>query len=312
VTLLGLSSGAFSIAALAGVRAAQGLFHRAWMASGPASRIIPSSVATGQAWDFLADLGIRPGDRAAIAAVDTAAILLAQTHICATDLGERNAPGGRTLGIVADGAVLAEHPLAAIGRGVWKDVPIVLGTTRDEAQLWFAAGLMSPTPSFEAVMREMTRFAGPAQAPALLRAYHERWTVDSPQSLRQRFLTDAVYRVPALRTARAQTMAGGAAYTYRFDWCSPIQDGALGAAHGFDEAFIWNAVERAPYAAGDPAAPALAEAMMRSVANLAHGGRPDWSPWRIEEPETAVFGGDAAFTKDDDALLDIWKGIDRR
>jgi hypothetical protein len=38
---------------------------------------------------------------------------------------------------------------------------------------------------------------------------------------------------------------------------------------------------------------------------------PHWSSWHVEEPETVVFGGDAAFTKDDDALLDIWKEIDR-
>lgn len=309
VTLFGLSSGAFMIAALFAAPAARGLFRRAWMQSGAASRIIGRDVAAGQAAEFLAVLGIRPGDAAALAAAEVADILAAQERIVATDLGARNAPGGRTLGIVADGVTVTDHPLAAIGAGAARGVPMVLGMTREEARLWFALGVMQPTASEDDLRQEMARFCGPDRVPALLAAYRAAWPGAAPALLRERFLTDAVYRVPAWRTASAQVAAGGRAYCYEFAWTPPYGNGRLGAAHGFDEPFVWGVADRqrVPFIAGAEAeAAALAEALSATLLRFARADSPGWPSGRGR-----VFPGDPDEPVPPPAILRAWEGIPR-
>ncbi|HWV21996.1 MAG TPA: carboxylesterase family protein, partial [Devosia sp.] len=104
VTLVGMSSGSFTISALFGVDGIAHLYRRAWLMSGPASRIIARDTAAALAQDFLARAGVETGDRAALERLPVETILAAQEKVLAVHLGERNAPGGRTFGIVFDGA----------------------------------------------------------------------------------------------------------------------------------------------------------------------------------------------------------------
>ena len=311
VTLFGLSSGAFSIAALAAVPGAEGLFHRAWMQSGSASRIIDASTAADQAAAFLRVLGITPGDLDAIRTVPVGRILHAQEQVVGTDLGERNAPGGRTMGVVADGVTIVRHPLASIRDGVWRNVSVVLGATADEARLWFARGLLKPVGSRAELAAELARFAGTDRAPGVLAAYeaaHPGLTLDG---LRECILGDVIYRLPALRTALAQMVAGGRAWTYRFDWRSPVEGGTLGASHGFDEAFVWNTTERAPYAAADSAATEVADALSSALIRFARTGSPGWHPVEGNAIHVELFGARPGWPLDTQWLISTWAGIER-
>jgi para-nitrobenzyl esterase len=311
VTLFGLSSGAFMIAALFGMPQSRGLFARAWMQSGSASRVSTAAQGSEVAEEFLRAAQINPGDVRALQALPVESILAAQRKAAALDLGDRNAPGGRTLGIVEDGASLPEHPLRALSRGDWKDIPIVLGFTRDEARLWFASGAMRLPASFEDVEAEVIRFAGDeGRGRKLFAFYRARIGADDPTALREAFLTDAVYAVPALRTARAQTDARGRAFAYRFDWTPRGEFASLGAAHGFDEAFVWNATTCFPPAEGDPAAADLAWEMSAALVQFARTGAPPWKAFG-SEGFVHVFGT-AASPPDHRELLQAWEGVSRR
>src|SRR5690606_22330581 len=118
------------------------LYRRVWLMSGPASRIIAPDTAAGLARAFLGRTGVSPGDRAAPESLPVEAILAAQDKVLATHLGERNAPGGRTFGIVLDGISLPRHPLDGLASGRFRDHRIVAGWSRDEARMWYALGLM--------------------------------------------------------------------------------------------------------------------------------------------------------------------------
>ena len=303
VTLFGLSSGAFTIAALFAVPESRGLFHKAWMQSGSASRVLTRAQAAELTHTFLRAAGVADAD--ALQSLDVATILRAQREAAALDLGDRNAPGGHTLGIVEDGASLREHPMRVFERGDRRDVPVVLGTTRDEARLWFASGAMRIPASFDDVADEMRRFG----AGANLLAYYRRCVPQAdPTELRERFLTDAVYTVPALRTAEAHRRAGGAAFVYRFEWAPPGEFARLGAAHGFDEAFVWNAVDDPAFgiAAGDAEARQLAQTLSSALFDFARRGAPAWPP-----------SGSSAFLTYFPALLatellTAWGSIERR
>lgn len=314
VTIFGLSSGAFMIAALFAAPRARGLFAKAWMQSGSASRVLTRAQGAEVAAAFLREAGVAAGDTPALERLTIETILAAQRKVAALDLGDRNAPGGRTLGIVEDGTSLPEHPLRAFERGDARAAPIVLGHTRDEARLWFAVGAMRIPQGFDDVQAEVARFAGADAGAPLFAFYRARFPAADPTTLREKFLNDAVYGVPALRTARAHAGAGGRAFLYRFDWAPPGDLARLGAAHGFDEAFVWNVADEArfPPCAADPSAAKVALSMSSALIAFAGNGAPGWASLN-EGGAMRVFGGQADAVGDvDEALLDAWRGVERR
>ncbi len=196
VTLFGLSSGAFMIAALFAMPPTRALFARAWMQSGSASRVLSREQGLAASAEFLREVGLAPGDRAGLEALPVAAILAAQRQIVAADLGDRNRPDGRRLGVVADGLTIARHPLAALAGGERRKTPIVLGFTRDEARLWFAAGVMRAPRAMDEVRAEMVRFSDAEAGARLFEFYRARYRELDPTTLREKFLSDAVYAFP--------------------------------------------------------------------------------------------------------------------
>jgi para-nitrobenzyl esterase len=312
VTVFGLSSGAFMTAALFAVPAARPLFHRAFMQSGSASRVFDRTSAAERARAFLAAAGIAVGDRIALEALPPDRILDAEARILASDLGARNAPGGRALGIVEDGVTVVQHPLEVFRRGICRDKPIVLGSTRDESRMWFSLGVMAIPESLDALAAEMDRFF-PGRGRALLASYCARDPDADLASLRENFLTDAVYRLPAVRTALAHAHSGGAAYLFRFDW-TPVGDNArFGAAHGFDEPFVWGVAPRdgLPLMAGSPNASIIARQMSDALIAFARDGDPGWPPVVAPSPLSRIFGGQAEVAALDDLLLAAFEGSDR-
>ena len=294
VTVLGLSSGAFMTAALFALPQTRGLFRRAAMQSGSASRIIAMKTAAAMAEAFLDRCGVKPGDRAALEALDVTTILAAQEAIVETDLGARNAPGGRTLGVVLDGVTLREHPMTVFERGDRHDIPILLGVTRDEAKLWTALGVFGAIPSESALIADMASFAGEKRGEDLFAAYRDCYPGADLLSLRERFLSDAIYIVPAWRTAMAHARAGGKVFFYQFAWTPPFEGARLGAAHGFDEPFLWGSADptRVPFVAGaEEEAKGLATAMCQSLVGFVRTGDPGWLPMNLSKPSFEVFGG---------------------
>ncbi|WP_180902586.1 carboxylesterase family protein [Martelella soudanensis] len=275
VTLAGMSSGAFTISALFGVDGAAGLFRRVWVMSGPASRIIDQDTATDMAADFLARAGVEPGDEAALQALGTDDILDLQGAVLATHLGERNAPGGRTFGIVLDGASLNRHPMEGLATGCFRDHRIVAGWTRDEARMWYAMGVMPAVKDRAGVLRTVRLFC-PENAEARLAALEGERPGASFSEYEEIFLSRTIYRDPAIAMLAAHRDAGGTGYGYEFRWTPQSENARFGAAHGFDEPFVFASVDRFPLANGDAGAARLAEAMSGALIDYARTGDPGW------------------------------------
>ena len=85
VTVAGQSAGAFCIGALLAVPQAAGLFHKAVLLSGGASRIFDRATAASMAEDLLAALHL--DDAGGLADVPTAQILKAQASVSSGDIG---------------------------------------------------------------------------------------------------------------------------------------------------------------------------------------------------------------------------------
>ncbi|MEQ1406918.1 carboxylesterase family protein [Neorhizobium sp. Rsf11] len=281
VTLVGLSSGGFTIGALFGMDGIAHLFRRAWMMSGSASRIIDPRTASSMALDFLDRTGIRPGDHDALQALPVERILTVQEEIIATDLGERNSPGGRTMGIVLDGASLKRHPLDGLAAGTFRDKQMVVGWTRDEASMWYALGIMPAPKGRERVLSTVARFF-PDKSETVLSEIERAYPKAGLAELEERFLSATIYRDTAQRTAETHGNADGKAFAYEFGWVPEFEGGRLGSSHSFDEPFVFGNVEaeRVPLAGGKPHAVKLANEMSDALQTFAHTGTAPWQDFQ--------------------------------
>jgi para-nitrobenzyl esterase len=141
-------------------------------------------------------------------------------------------------------------------------------------------------------------------------AYRAQYPDVTLAVLRERFLSDAIYIVPSWRMAAVHAKAGGAAYFYQFTWTPPFEGGRLGAAHGFDEPFLWGVADaaRVPFTKGaEDEAVQLARAMSRSLIRFVRTGDPGWSAFDTVQ----VFGGTPANAVDIPAIAEAWRGVER-
>jgi para-nitrobenzyl esterase len=275
ITLVGMSSGSFTISALFGVDGVADLYRRVWLMSGPASRIIAPETATLLAADFLARSSVEAGDRTGLENLPVETILKVQEQVLATHLGERNAASGRTFGIVLDGHSLARHPLDGLASGRFGDHRIVTGWTRDEARMWYAFGMMPEVSSRAELLASIARFH-PQGAEAQLAELESEFPGSSFTQFEEIFLSRAIYRDPALKTLETHRAAGGWGAGYEFQWVPGFENGRLGAAHGFDEPFVFGDLNAVPLTQNDPTASALAETMSAALIAYAHNGECGW------------------------------------
>ncbi|MEU4650254.1 carboxylesterase/lipase family protein [Nocardia fluminea] len=298
VTVGGSSAGAFSVGALLTQPAAAGTFHRAILHSGSTGRAYPPEIAESITAELFSVLGVT--DMRGLAAAPLEDILRAQITVIDSDIGVRSLPGGRAWGVVHDGTVVVEHPHDAVRAGTAAGIPLLIGANKDEFRMFAALGGDSYCPPDESWLRaEMTK-AGVERTRDLLAAYRIRARTlpghapapDALEELRTLFLSDAVYRVPAIRLARAQTAAGGRAYTYLFNG-SPFGEPG-GAYHSVEALYLYDKL--AALDIDTPEHRAVRDALAGAWARFLATGDPGWPAYDFaQRANTYQIGGTTAF-----------------
>lgn len=290
VTIAGASAGAFSVGALLALPTTKGLFHKAILQSGSVTRVQPAPTAEALTENFLAAVGVSDLDHLAAAPLER--ILDAQASVIDSDIGRRNLPGGRIWGVVHDGTVLPRRPLDAVAAGAAADIPLLIGANRDEIRMWADFGGDSYRPADEgALLSEMTR-AGIADPPALLAAYRKRLRAGGPHAaapdelrdLRTLFLSDAVYRIPSARLARAQAVAGDRAYSYLLT-AEPFGLGT-GAFHGAEALYLGDRL--AALGIDTPDNNAVRDQLAEAWRRFLHTADPGWPAHNPTDTHTAA------------------------
>ena len=154
---------------------------------------------------------------------------------------------------VLDGALLQQHPFDAIGDGLAADVPVLVGTNRDESRLFM---LMDPEASFldEAMLlaRCKARFynrddGGGSLARRALDTYRQaraaRGESTAPRDLWYAMESDRSMRHPAMHLAMLQSAQQAQTYTYLFNWPSPLMGGILGSCHALELPFVFGTLD---------------------------------------------------------------------
>jgi para-nitrobenzyl esterase len=241
VTIFGESAGGMSIGCLMAMPAARGLFHKAILESGVGSTAVSLGEAVKVAESFLGVLGLSGRDAKALRALTVDEILAADAGLRANAAVSMEVMRLMVLVPVIDGKVIPVVPLEAIRQGSAKDIPVIIGTNLDE---WKLFGAAQPDMAIDeaGVVRHLSNFLPEEPAKGLVAAYRRararRGASTRPSELLSAILTDLKFRMPALSVVEAQQHYAPA-YSYLFNWVSPVMRGALGACHILEVGFVF-------------------------------------------------------------------------
>ena len=311
VTLFGESAGGMSVGSLLGSPAARGLFQRAIAQSGAAHSVHAPEAATRVAEALLEALGASPDK---LREVSTQAILEAQGRV----LLARQASGGMlAFQPVLEPTLFPEPPLEAVRGGIARDVPLIVGTNRNEWNFFAALDPRMGSLTEQRLAQMLTDRVGEG-APALLDAY-SRALGGTPGERFCAIETDRVFRIPAIRLAEAQARHQRNTFAYLFTWSSPALGGRLGSCHALEVPFVLGSLGlqgMGAFVGTGAAATRLSERMMDAWLAFArdgvpdHAGLPAWQPYEPSRRATLILDAECALRADPDAeLRQAWEAI---
>lgn len=316
VTVFGESAGGMSVSTLLAMPSAHGLFHRAIAQSGAAhNTFTPStaSVITARVMDLL---GV--DDLAGLLSVSADALADAGSKVEAGLLDDPSGLGGPS-GIalamafqpVVEGEHLPEQPLLAIRAGRGADVPLLTGTNLDE---WNLFALMSPGGLDDP--RLLERLEGVFGRSHVVRDTYLAGRPDAtPDQVWNAVLTDATFRIPAIRLVEAHAGAGRPVWQYLFTWATPAFGGVAGSCHALELPFVFAKLDApgAELLLGGPVGDdlhALSDAMQEAWLAFARHGDAGWERWNAADRPVWRFDVDCESLTDpmgDERRL--WEGL---
>lgn len=284
VTVFGQSAGGNTVAALLAHPQAPALFSRAIIQSGPLTAR-PAKKAGRITAKIARDLKIS-ATRDDFARTTTADLLAAQARVTA---GSTPITGGPGYTLALDPELIPENPFDALTSGAGAEIPLLIGTTTDEARLWLVpSGLVMKLKGVHLALAR--RKAGISAAAVML------FKRNRPHSITGEILgalaTDKVLRVPVNQLADARLAGPAPTFVYEFAWQSPVE--YLRAAHAVELGFVFDDLS-SPDSLGlaGPTAPqALATDMHRAWVDFAVAGSPGWQAWTAQRP-VKTFDGES-------------------
>jgi para-nitrobenzyl esterase len=271
VTIFGESGGGAKVSTLMAMPAAKGLFHKAIIESGPGLKGVPKAAATKDAKDLLAELKIT--DVKALQAVPADQIVKAAFAVAA----ERG-PGAeiRFLAPVVDGAVLPADPFDPAAPAQSADVPLIIGTNKDEMTLFLAGQPWFGTLTEAQLEAQAPMMAGP-NAPNIIAALKKAHPDYSPTYLLAELITTTFMWGGSVTLATRKAAQNGApVYMYQLVWETPIAGGLFKAPHTLEIPFVFDTVEATrPLLGPGPAPQKLADQMSAAWIAFAKSGNPN-------------------------------------
>ena len=316
VTVAGESAGAMSVTTLLSMPLASGLFGQAIAQSGAGAHTLTEDEGR-MVGSYLAEaLGV-PADRDSIKAVPLEKLVQAASDLV---VEVQTAPdparwGRLTLSLLpfaptVDGSVLPAAPLASFAAGHGGNVPLLIGSNRDEARLFLVAA------STIDLIDEPT-LAAVASAYGLsgegLAVYRAARPGASPGDLLAAVISDWFFRIPPIRVAEARGAAGaGGTWMYRFDHPEPEDNHRFGACHAAEIPFVFDTATRAELRPliGDAPSSAMADRAHRVWVDFIANADPGWARYDTARRTTGLLG-DTVTAVDDPAGDEraLWDGV---
>jgi para-nitrobenzyl esterase len=288
VTAFGCSGGGNKVSTLLAMPAARGLFHKAIVQSGSLLRVTAREDAAASAQKLMSALELKDDAIGRLQALPPEHVLDAVAKI--------GGPG--QFGPVVDGRSLLGHPFDPAAPGSGASVPMIIGTTRDEARFNGLADTrlfdLNET-SLHAAVKDLG--VPENRIDAAIKLYGMRMTGRTPSDIYFAIASDVWIRKEAVTQAeRKAAQAGAPVYMYRFD--RGIPNNRYRAGHTVEIPFVFDNVDSAPGIRGIPSDSrdfALARTMSDAWVAFArsgnpnHAGLPTWKPYETKARATLLF-----------------------
>ena len=289
VTIFGESGGGLKVGTLLALPQAEGLFHKAVMQSGPGIRGVDPKLATQFAQKVLDHLGIKKEEINKLHDLTSEQLLKAVKTLAGIGPGASG-----SLAPVVDGKIYPRHPFLPDTAPTAVNIPLMIGTNKDESALFSAADPKRRSFTEEDLHRRLDRLLG-ERKDEILSVYRKNRSDGTPWDLYIGIMSESM-RLWSIQLAETKSASGGApVYMYLFTWESDYMGGIFKACHAMEIPFVFNNPDIAPFTGKGEDRYELATAMSQAWINFARTGDPNgeglphWPSYDTKNRSTMLF-----------------------
>lgn len=296
VTIFGQSGGGGKVTSLMNAPSVKGLFHKAIVQSGSyITKFTEPALSKRVSEALLEELKLNPNQADSLQkisyerlnAAGKKAIRKVQEALKAEGKTGINLGWGPNL----DGAFLPYQPNDPAAIALFKDIPLLVGSTKTEFAPFNPANRGLTMEATKANLEK--KYAG--QTPAYIAAVKKAYPGTAKPA--DYVLFDFNFRSLAIEQANQKVKNGTApVYMYLFTWESPVLDGAYSSMHCMELPFVFDNISRCEeMTGGGKEAHALADKMSLAWLNFAktgnpnHKGLPNWPKYTPDNGATMLF-----------------------
>jgi para-nitrobenzyl esterase len=273
VTIFGQSGGGSKVSVLLAMPAAQGLFHKAIIMSGPGLKMTSRETATATTHALLTKLGLGSGEAGKLQQIP------ADQLVAAGGSMGMPAPGTLSFSPVVDGHSLLTNPWEPVAPAGSAAVPIMIGSTKDEM-----TSLLMADPRYGSLtdveLAQRIGFMLQTKDPGkIIDFYRHLHPTHSPTDLLVDITTSHYMTIDSIHLAERKFAQGKApAYLYMVTWETPVLGGKMRSPHGVDLPLVFANTDIAVGLLGDgPKARQMSDLMSRTFVAFARSGNPNHS-----------------------------------
>jgi para-nitrobenzyl esterase len=318
VTIFGESGGARKVCVLMAMPSAKGLFHRAIVESSPGLKCKEPQNASESAKLLMDKLGIKAGQ------IDKLQKIPAQQLLdTARALPPEQIPSGVVVGValmnftpVVDGNYIPSHPFHPSAAPTAANVPLLIGTNRDEGALFLANDPSRHKFTESDLAKRLFPLLGD-KVENVIGVYKKTRPSATPWDLLVGIVSED-RRLGCLQLVERK-LAGGTApvYMYLFTWQSDYNEYLYKSCHTMEMPFVFDNVDSTILTGSRPDKYGLATVMSDAWSAFAkngnpnHSGIPKWEPYTLNKRSTMIFDNPCRVEMDPfREELDAWKGLD--
>jgi para-nitrobenzyl esterase len=309
VTIFGESGGGYKVSTLLALPQAEGLFHKAIIQSGPGLRGVTPEAANKFAQKVIDHFGIKKNEVSKLHGLSIEQLSEAFSTLAGSGPGS-----SRVVSPVVDGKIYPRDPFYPDAAPTAVNIPLIIGTNKDESALFLAADPMRRKLTEEEMHRRLDRLLGERKN-EILAVYKKYRPQDTPWDLLIAITSEGM-RLRSIQLAETKYAAGGApVYMYLFSWESNALGGLFKAAHAMEIPFVFNNPDISPFTGKGEDRYKLASTMSRAWIHFARTGDPNveglphWPAYDTDDRSTMIF--DVPCRRKNDPRKEerlVWKG----
>jgi len=319
VTIFGESGGSRKVSIMMAMPLAKGLFHRAIIESSPGLRGVERKDATDLAERLLAELGLKTNQIDKLQQLPAQQLLDAVNRLPSLQrrTGLIGMPTGAVMGFtpVVDGHYLSTHPFDPVAPPTATDVPLIIGTNRDESALFLARDPRRRRLTEPELRERLAPILG-ERLDKILSVYRRTRPNATPWELLIG-ITSEDRRIGCIKLVERRLAASQAPnFMYLFTWESDFLGSLLKACHALEIPFVFDNTDDVPMTGSRPDKHELAAAMSEAWSAFArtgdpsHAGIPKWVPYTTDNRATMLFDVPCRIEVDPaHEELDAWEGM---